>query len=538
MYHIIQSNKNLTIILSFLLLICICNLILLPYIPSFQKIPYRDSGVFLYIGEKILDGKLPYRDVWDHKPPVIFYINAFALFLSNGSYWGIWYIQLIFLLFGVILSFYLLNDLFGYKIAFLCSALWVINLSLIIEGGNLTEEYGIIIQFLLILLLYKHFKESKNIVKIFIIPFFIGFFSMIVFLLKPNLIGIPVSIIFALIVLKNDDFDKTIKNKIFILLAIISSFLLTFLFILYYFALNDALNDFIDCVFVYNFIYSSGNTLPQFLISILSGFKYLTIFGLIALLMWLFLIINHFKNYLKYTQMQKVLLLLVLIDFLIEMILSGVSGRTYPHYYMAWIPVVTILIAFFWDAFFKLINFKKNTKNRYFNTQKIIFLLLLIGILIIPLRFQNYLIYSKIYKEPSDTRINEVIEFLERSTSENDTILMWGAETSINYIVKRDSPTKYVYQYPLFMDGYLKPDMIDKFNEHILLNRPKFIIDTSATNKEIPSLDANKRQNWKSIIPNHILSPLHERIFRLLETHYQYCITIGPGWQVYEYKFQ
>src|SRR6185503_20182226 len=42
------------------------------------RLPGRDNGFYLYIGEQIVHGKLPYRDAWESKPPAIFYLNALA----------------------------------------------------------------------------------------------------------------------------------------------------------------------------------------------------------------------------------------------------------------------------------------------------------------------------------------------------------------------------------------------------------------------------------------------------------------------------
>ena len=39
----------------------------------------RDEGGYAYVGRVILEGGLPYRDVIDHRPPGIFYLNALAL---------------------------------------------------------------------------------------------------------------------------------------------------------------------------------------------------------------------------------------------------------------------------------------------------------------------------------------------------------------------------------------------------------------------------------------------------------------------------
>ena len=67
--------------------------VLIPAMPLGQRIPSRDPGVFLYIGAQILDGKVPYRDIWDHKGPVIYYIDALGLLLGRGSEWGVWALQ-------------------------------------------------------------------------------------------------------------------------------------------------------------------------------------------------------------------------------------------------------------------------------------------------------------------------------------------------------------------------------------------------------------------------------------------------------------
>jgi hypothetical protein len=51
-----------------------------------------DSGMFQYIGQQVNNGLAPYNDVWDHKPPLIFYANALALRIAHGSPRGIVYL--------------------------------------------------------------------------------------------------------------------------------------------------------------------------------------------------------------------------------------------------------------------------------------------------------------------------------------------------------------------------------------------------------------------------------------------------------------
>jgi hypothetical protein len=60
---------------------CIAVLGLLPGLlaPSF------DSAVFALIGDRIAAGDIPYADVWDHKPPGIYLVNAVASVVGSAS---------------------------------------------------------------------------------------------------------------------------------------------------------------------------------------------------------------------------------------------------------------------------------------------------------------------------------------------------------------------------------------------------------------------------------------------------------------------
>src|SRR5512141_2880099 len=57
----------------------------------------RDQGFYVYIGDEIVHGRLPYADAWEGKPPAIFYLNALGIWLARGSRWGVWIIEVLFL---------------------------------------------------------------------------------------------------------------------------------------------------------------------------------------------------------------------------------------------------------------------------------------------------------------------------------------------------------------------------------------------------------------------------------------------------------
>src|SRR3954449_2554783 len=85
---------------------------LIPDSPPFRVVPGRDSGVFLYVASTILGGGIPYRDVWDHKPPAIYYLDALGL-LCGRSIWGVWLIQVLCVCSAVALGYSLMRGAVG-----------------------------------------------------------------------------------------------------------------------------------------------------------------------------------------------------------------------------------------------------------------------------------------------------------------------------------------------------------------------------------------------------------------------------------------
>jgi len=61
------------------------------YLPAFNPLS-GDKEIYRYIARVMLKGGVPYKDVFDHKPPLIFFLNYAALLL--GGDWGQWLIDM------------------------------------------------------------------------------------------------------------------------------------------------------------------------------------------------------------------------------------------------------------------------------------------------------------------------------------------------------------------------------------------------------------------------------------------------------------
>src|SRR5262245_5043963 len=60
-------------------------LLVLLRLPSLVQPMGADQALYAYVGERILDGGLPYRDAWDQKPPAIHFLYAALRAVSHAD---------------------------------------------------------------------------------------------------------------------------------------------------------------------------------------------------------------------------------------------------------------------------------------------------------------------------------------------------------------------------------------------------------------------------------------------------------------------
>jgi len=183
------------------------------------------------------------------------------------------------------------------------------------------------------------------------------------------------------------------------------------------------------------------------------------------------------------------LILIALVNLPIEVILITISDRTIIHYYLTLLPVMAILTGILIYAVPRLLEKFTNSSIQKAN-QWSPALLLLVVILFQIGQIKYYPEYVRVLA------INEyapVIDYLSQNTEESDKVLIIGAESAVNFLTRREAPTRYVYQYPLALLGR-RPMFEEYFNE-ILQNKPALIIDTRGRTR----LDENFTSHCKSV---------------------------------------
>lgn len=127
--------------------------------PLFPKFMDWDSAIFMMVGKGINEGKQLYTEVFDHKGPVLFWIEALGMRFGRN---GVFVVQCIFMTVTV----WLMDKIAGYfcsgKKKYTAVAAAMIWLAYPLANGNLSEEYSLPFILAVVNWFLKDWKTSQS----------------------------------------------------------------------------------------------------------------------------------------------------------------------------------------------------------------------------------------------------------------------------------------------------------------------------------------------------------------------------------------
>lgn len=504
--------KKIRLALPYVFLFLLTALVLDLANPFFDK-PARDGGFFLYAGQQIVDGKIPYQDFWDSKGPGIFYINALGLLLGGGSRWGVWCVEFI-CLFGTLLLLYnTLSKRWGMGAALFGVTLAGLGLKTVLGYGNYTEEYALLFNAAGLALFLSMVDVERNYWKYI----WVGAFFGLSFTFRANNIGGLFAIMGAILLYYG--FKRHYAEVMRILLATLAGFALPLiLWTLYFAILGDAM-EMIYASIVFNFSYSAAKEREW--LDLFGGFgKYgMGWVGWFTLIAWFAFGLRFLVSFMKRTV--TVFDVFLLLWFPVEILLSNLSGRNFTHYYISWALAVAIYSAFafaeFWQMAFKIPSLEGWSDG--FGSVASLALIVILFV-ISPSAWGRY---AETFRAGGGEYIDPVSAYIRDNTQPEDLVLTWYPEMGVNFMAGRTSPVKYLY-YPLFLDGSLTKEIEDRYYDDLTTNPPQLILDCSRSVDAIPSLDANTREAQYAtpgVKKKMYIQPGMDEVFEFVEANYQ-----------------
>ncbi|MFV0467475.1 MAG: hypothetical protein ACK5MK_00965 [Dysgonomonas sp.] len=301
-----------------------------------------DSANYLMMGKMLLHGMIPYLDFFDHKGPLVMFIEAFGQMIVPDRN-GVFILQIINLTLVLSLTFKTARLILNKINSFIVVVVTLFFFAFTIEGGNLTEEYSLLFLSLTFWLTCRFGLDKKNEVKpfhIFIIGICAGF---LVWIRLNNLGALCACVVFIFVVIiKNKNWKGLFSLFLFFILGLLTVSLPVIIYFLY----HGALYDMLFASFLYNFKYIGINESEDSLRDHVALFFYI----LKAWMPFIVLTVGTVLHYLKKRD-YKILLLSVLL--LIFGYISTHVGAAYYHYMTLNIPCLVLGCIYICEAFQK-----------------------------------------------------------------------------------------------------------------------------------------------------------------------------------------
>lgn len=296
-----------------------------------------DPNCFFTVGKGMMNGKIIYKDLFEQKGPLLYFIHGIAYLISHKTFLGVYILEVI--SFSIFLFFsYKLINLFleiKYSYVILPFLACLVLASKSFSAGDSAEEFGLALITISLYFLIKYFSSQY--------PAFIGYKVILIngiiagciLWIKYTMLGFWFSwMMFMFIALViNKQYIKAVKSCFIFLLGMI----ITSIPWVIYFAINEALFDWINAYFITNiFLYSIKMnivervfSLCKFMLAMMITQYVFSFFFIIGICYFIFT-----KKYFK-----EIISKLALIScglFLIFGVYGG--GRTYIYYFLIFYP--------------------------------------------------------------------------------------------------------------------------------------------------------------------------------------------------------
>ena len=219
-----------------------------------------DSSVFKMMGQAILHGKTPYVDIFDHKGPMLYAIEALGQWLIPGRL-GLFLLQVLAFIPAMLYLYhssrYFLGAWKSIVVILLTLLTYYFYIEFHSEGGNLCEDWNLPFIAISYGACISIMFRKGTLKRMILYSVLIGICFGCSFLIRPNdavaLIGGPVFGVFMWFL-----YTREYKHLLYYVLCVITATIVIFSPFFIYFTVHNAIQQAWYGMFVFNSLYSNG----------------------------------------------------------------------------------------------------------------------------------------------------------------------------------------------------------------------------------------------------------------------------------------
>ena len=452
-----KETKEKLLLAAGLAFIALCACMTSPLNPLSKAASGSDSSVFLTIAQGMLRGKLPYVGFFDHKGPLIYFINAIGL--SMGGMVGVWLLEWFFMFVSACFAYKISRFFSGKLASFFTIGFSFIVLSRFLEGGNLTEEYALPFIFIALYIFTRYCFTQIEPGKIQLAILGISFGVMLS--LRPNMFGIWFGFCIVIIIRKllQKEYKTLIHYFLFFIIGMSIAILPVFLFLYQ----KGAYNNFIYQYIIFNSTFFTRSPAQIITMSFLLNIDALmkvncVCLSLIVGIIWLTKK-QHNREYIFYIG--------YLVSCLTSVFLIVISMNRHEHYYLPLVPLFVPVLSFCID---KLIVFFST--SRYGIIKYGIPLMILLIFVSHEIFMAGYNIIGSLTSKTRE-EYRQIGTIIDANTREDDVISVLGNRCIVYLYTKRNSASKYIYQSAIATRSI---EMVNEYLYDILTQKPKILV--------------------------------------------------------------
>lgn len=429
--------------------------------PFSNRLDAHDSSMFLYFGKGMSEGMVPYKDIFDHKGVVLFFIQYLASIVGFGNIFiGIFVIQAVFLVVAII---------YLYKIGILLTKSYTVSSLILListglfaelyEGGNLSEEYAL--TFITISLFYFIKEIMADSLKNQTY-FFLGLMGGLVFFMRMNMISLWAVFCIGIAIREMMTKNYKVLAKKALLIFLGGIFVVAIAFS--YSIITNSFSEMIYQTFTLNLEYSSV-TFSERISSFRFFFELFSVYGMP--LISAFMLAVYFIRSKYLTKSQRTIILSILISLILNFFTIILSGRNYRHYATTGIP-------FLLAAQFIVVSFystKLSKKNNLLALCTVVIFMVPAFVPTVAERINNVVRKDMPIFQQEQL---DIADYINKNSSENDVIYVHAIDANIYLHANRFSNSQFFVLPSLNYEEF--PDLKNQFIHSMENNPPKFIV--------------------------------------------------------------